>query len=208
MDFISAKQCLLELSSNLQLDTQVLSGGISEVVVSQAQGLRTAAILMAVMNVDGQAELLLTKRADHLTLHPGEIAFPGGKPDPGDADCLATALREAQEEVALPLSAVQYVGQLNKRVTRSRFLLTPCVGLIETAVSLVASPDEVDSIFTVPLAQLQQLDNWQFSYQGYAGSQSLSPLFMYRGHTIKGVTAKLTADFMTVCFGVTFPEYE
>lgn len=125
----------------------------------------TAVVLMAIMNVDGQAELLLTKRSRQLALHPGEIAFPGGKPESSDADCVATALREADEEVAMPPSAVNYLGQLNKRITRSGFLLTPCVVLVEPVVDLNPNPNEVEAIFTIPLAHLARPGYWQFTLQ-------------------------------------------
>ncbi|MGK0441558.1 MAG: 8-oxo-dGTP pyrophosphatase MutT (NUDIX family) [Pseudohongiellaceae bacterium] len=206
MDFYQAKQCLLEVGFSQQAYKPAIWLGNGYDTLSEP--VRNASILMAVMNINGRAELLLTKRSERLALHPGEIAFPGGKPESDDADCLATALREAEEEIALPASAVQYLGQLNKRITRSGFLLTPCVGLIDDTVDLTPSPQEVEAIFTIPLAQLGQVKNWQFILQEDGGAERLSPQFIYQKHVLTGVTAQLTADLMAGFFNVQFPCYE
>ncbi|MCR8922701.1 CoA pyrophosphatase [Dasania sp. GY-MA-18] len=201
MDFMQARQRLL----NLRYTQPAVTEAVAELDDSSA---KRAAILMAVMNVQERAALLLTQRAAHLALHPSEVAFPGGKPEAGDSDDVATALREAHEEVALPAAAVQYMGQLNKRVTRSGYVLTPCVALVENPVNLQANSDEVANIFMPPLAQLAQPNNWQFAMQPYNGSQRLSPQFCYQDYVISGVTARLVADLMVQVFAVPLPAYD
>jgi len=95
--------------------------------------------------------VLLTQRSQHLTSHSGQIAFPGGKADPQDVDPVATALREAQEEVGLAPRLVQVIGSLPHYTTGSGFVVTPVVALLNPGLSLLANAFEVDDIFEVPL---------------------------------------------------------
>jgi len=95
--------------------------------------------------------VLLTQRTQHLTSHSGQIAFPGGKADPDDGDAVATALREAQEEVGLDPRCAQVIGSLPHYTTGSGFVVTPVVALLSPSLSLVANAFEVDDIFEVPL---------------------------------------------------------
>ena len=95
--------------------------------------------------------VLLTQRTQHLTSHSGQIAFPGGKADPGDGDPVVTALREAQEEVGLDPRCAQVIGSLPQYTTGSGFVVTPVVALLNPGLSLLANAYEVDDIFEVPL---------------------------------------------------------
>ncbi|MCS4511460.1 CoA pyrophosphatase [Xylophilus ampelinus] len=98
--------------------------------------------------------VLLTERTAHLSTHSGQVAFPGGRADPGDADAADTALREAQEEVGLERRWVQVLGQLPTYATITAFVVTPVVALIQPGCVLRANPDEVADVFEVPLAFL------------------------------------------------------
>lgn len=95
--------------------------------------------------------VLLTRRTSHLSTHSGQIAFPGGKHDPEDADLVATALREAHEEVGLNGSFVHVLGTLPRYVTGSAFVITPVVALVSEGFALVRNNHEVDEVFEVPL---------------------------------------------------------
>jgi 8-oxo-dGTP pyrophosphatase MutT (NUDIX family) len=95
--------------------------------------------------------VMLTQRTAHLSSHSGQIAFPGGKHDAGDVDMVATALREAWEEVGLAPEFVQILGTLPVYVTGSAFIITPVVGLVRSGFSLAPNADEVDEVFEVPL---------------------------------------------------------
>ncbi|WP_039018469.1 CoA pyrophosphatase [Halocynthiibacter namhaensis] len=123
--------------------------------------LRAAAVLVAVCHVDGEACVILTKRASGMKHHPGQIAFPGGKVDATDADAVAAALREAHEEIGLPPEQVEILGQLPKHETVTGFLVTPVVGLVHGDYEMKAEPGEVSEIFVVPLAHVTAIDNYQ-----------------------------------------------
>lgn len=105
--------------------------------------------------------MLLTQRTDHLSAHPGQISFPGGRAEPEDADSVATALREAHEEIGLDVSEVEVLGQLPPYTTGTGFVVTPVVGLVRASASLTADPFEVAEVFEVPLAWLMDPGNHQ-----------------------------------------------
>lgn len=116
-----------------------------------------------------QPTLLLTLRTAHLSTHSGQVAFPGGKADEGDADSAATALREAHEEVGLHAAHVQVLGQMPTYTTGTAFIITPVVALVDAAHTLALNPDEVADAFEVPLAFLMNPANHRrhaFEWEG------------------------------------------
>ncbi|RMX08580.1 CoA pyrophosphatase [Corticibacter populi] len=112
-----------------------------------------AAVLVPIVG-HAQPTVLLTQRAAALRKHSGQIAFPGGRIDPGDVSAEAAALREAQEEIGLAPRRVEVLGELPSYVTGSGFEVVPVVGLVPPGLALHANPGEVDDIFEVPLAYL------------------------------------------------------
>jgi 8-oxo-dGTP pyrophosphatase MutT (NUDIX family) len=122
----------------------------------QAPNPVAASVLVPLVMRD-QPTVLLTQRTTHLKKHAGQISFPGGRSEPTDPDPVATALREAQEEVGLDPSRVQILGTMPTYTTGTGFVVTPVVGLIEPGADeverllLQADPSEVDEIFEVPL---------------------------------------------------------
>ncbi len=115
---------------------------------------RAAVLIPIVLRGPDASTVLLTERTAHLSTHAGQVAFPGGKSDPEDADAVATALREAHEEVGLDARFVEVIGSLPEYVTGSSFSITPVVALIDPAYELCANPHEVAAAFEVPLAFL------------------------------------------------------
>jgi 8-oxo-dGTP pyrophosphatase MutT (NUDIX family) len=110
-----------------------------------------AAVLVPLVQRPGGLTVLLTQRTAHLSTHSGQVAFPGGKVDPEDASTTAAALREAEEEVALPRGFVEVIGQLPVYVTGTQFIVTPVVALVRPGFTLHPNPDEVAHAFEVPL---------------------------------------------------------
>lgn len=115
-------------------------------------GLRKAAVLIALQDIDGELHLILTQRPMHLRAHPGQISFPGGKIEPDDIDAIAAALREAEEEIGLSKDNVDILGTFPAYNTFTGFEITPVVGIIKQAFALKLDPGEVADCFTVPLS--------------------------------------------------------
>ncbi len=105
--------------------------------------------------------VLLTQRTDHLTDHPSQISFPGGRAETSDADAVATALREAYEEIGLEASHVEVLGSLPTYTTGTGFVVTPVVGLVRPVFDLKPDPFEVAEVFEVPLAWLMDPSHHQ-----------------------------------------------
>ena len=115
--------------------------------------LRQAAVLVPIV-LRSSPTVLLTRRADQLSSHSGQIAFPGGKVDESDADATAAALREAEEEVGLAPRWVEVLGALPEYLTGSAYRITPVVGLVQPAAEFRPNPHEVADLFEVPLSFL------------------------------------------------------
>jgi 8-oxo-dGTP pyrophosphatase MutT (NUDIX family) len=113
-----------------------------------------AAVLIALVQGPSGLQVLLTERASKLSTHSGQVAFPGGKVDPQDVSMEAAAMREAHEEVGLEPAFVKVMGTLPQYVTGTAFEVTPVVALVEPGFSLVRNPQEVATVFQVPLAFL------------------------------------------------------
>ena len=117
-----------------------------------------ASVLVPLVRRD-ELTVLLTQRTDHLTNHPGQISFPGGRAEPSDADAAATALREAHEEIGLEGNQVEVLGAMPTYMTGTGFIVTPVVGLVQPDVVLRVDPFEVAAVFEVPLAFLMDPAN-------------------------------------------------
>lgn len=115
------------------------------------KGLRPAAVLAPVLRRGDAYSVMLTRRAEHLTSHKGQISFPGGRRDDTDVSVVANALREAQEEVGLDPARVEVLGYLDDYPVVSRYLVTPVVGLIDGDFTAQADPSEVAEVFELPL---------------------------------------------------------
>ena len=122
---------------------------------------RVASVLIPLLAYDDEVRVLLTERTAHLHEHGGQISFPGGRVEDDDADAVATALREAFEEIGLPLSQVEVIGKLPEYLTASGYVVTPVVGLIERPFTVALDPFEVSEVFEVPLAFLMNPANHQ-----------------------------------------------
>jgi len=121
--------------------------------------LTQASVLVPLVQRDNQTTLLLTQRTDHLHDHPGQISFPGGRAEPEDIDAVATAMREAEEEIGLHARHIEVLGSLPTYTTGTGFIVTPVVALIEPPFTIEIDPFEVAEVFEVPLAFLMSPAN-------------------------------------------------
>jgi len=167
-------------------------------------GKTLAAVLVPVLAVGGEPSLLFTRRSNLLPHHQGQIAFPGGRHHPGaDADLAATALREAQEEIGLAPADVRLLGPLDDLETVStRFLITPFVGVVPHPYDFKPCPDEVDVIFTVPLARLRSPDALRRELWDFGGRKVPIDTYPVDGHIIWGATQRITRNLLAVLEGL------
>lgn len=154
-----------------------------------------AAVLIAIFSGD-EPEVLLTRRPAHMKSHAGEVAFPGGKRDPGDTNLAMTALRESLEEVALPVASVEILGALKPARAKSGIKVLPVVGLVHGEHELVGSPDEVESLFRVPLRFFFDHAPARDHRINFRGIDLVVPCFRYQGYIIWGLTAYMLVEFM------------
>jgi 8-oxo-dGTP pyrophosphatase MutT (NUDIX family) len=160
---------------------------------------RDAAVLVPLFEEAGEARLILTKRPDTMPSHQGEIAFPGGKHDPGDPDLVATALREAHEEIGLEPGAVEVIARLDGIATvASRFVITPFVGLLAARPALAPDHREVVRVFDVGLSELvadgvyreERWDTWMADLDVH--------FYELADETVWGATARILTGFLTL----------
>lgn len=165
----------------------------TRVEVPQEEGvpadLRPAAVLVPVVVREGGLTMLLTRRTDHLHDHPGQVSFPGGRVDEGDASPVAAALREAEEEIGLTRDRIQLLGQLPLYRTGTGFEVTPVVGLVEPPFDLKLDAFEVAEVFEVPLSFLLDERNHQRHSIEVRGRLREYWAMPYEGYYIWGATA-------------------
>lgn len=155
---------------------------------------RPSAVLVGLTLRDSVWQVIMTERSHHLAHHAGQISFPGGKVDPEDTSLVATALREADEEVALSPSSVDVIGGLDPVASPAGFVVQPVVGLVDPDAVLQAAPDEVAQILVLPLADL--VDPLRHRCDSYIREGSRREVWVidHEEHYIWGLSAAILVD--------------
>ena len=162
-------------------------------------GKTPAAVLVPLLAIDGEPHLLFTRRARGLRHHEGQVAFPGGCRHPGDVDLVATALREAQEEIGLDPADVRLLGPLDDIETMAtEFVITPYVGLVPHPYGWTLCRDEVDVVFTVPLRLLDTPEAERRELWDFEGQQVPIEYYPVGEHVIWGATHRITRNLLAV----------
>ena len=151
-----------------------------------------AAVLIAVTD-RADPGVLLTKRPDTMRNHPGQVAFPGGKLEPGE-DAIAAALREAHEELALDPADVRLIGATDRFQTGTGFDITPVLGVVPPDLPLVPEPGEVEAWFEAPLRVLLEREHWRENEVFWRGANRRYLEMEWEGFRIWGITAAIIAN--------------
>ena len=162
-----------------------------DTILPKGRTLRSAGVLVPVLVNDGKIEVILTKRASGLKHHPGQIAFPGGKQDPEDADVVAAALREAHEEIGLVPSNVEVLGTMAPHETVTGFKITPVLGRVLAPFAFHPEPLEVDEVFNVPLNHLADAECYRVQSRRWLGQRRYYYTVPYGPYYIWGATARI-----------------
>jgi 8-oxo-dGTP pyrophosphatase MutT (NUDIX family) len=154
----------------------------------------TPAAVLIPLIVHKELTVLLTQRTAHLKNHSGQVSFPGGRAEPGDASAEFTALRETEEEIGLAMQRVEVLARLPDYRTRTGFRVTPVIGLVAPPLELAPDPREVAEVFEVPLAFLMDERNRQRRTREFQGQQVGYYVFEYGARVIWGATAGILVN--------------
>lgn len=157
---------------------------------------KQAAVLVLIYRKHGKNHLLLTKRSARLEIHPGEIAFPGGKKNLTDTDLIDTALRECEEEIGLNRNQVEVISALGCFTTISNFEITAFLAESTEQIKFKINPDEVSQIIELPLQVLLDSKFIRDDLWIVDDEITYKPSFGYEGHLIFGATARILDCFV------------
>lgn len=165
---------------------------LSDARFADADRTADAAVLIAVTDRPAPG-VILTQRPHGMRDHPGQVAFPGGKTDPGE-DAIEAALREAEEELAMRRTDVRVIGTTDRYQTGTGFDITPVLGVVPPDLPLVANPHEVEAWFEAPLDVLLDRESWTEHEVFWNGAMRRYLEYHYEGFRIWGVTAAIIAN--------------
>lgn len=157
---------------------------------------RAAAVLVPFVRRDNALSILFTRRTEHLRQHAGQISFPGGGVEADDADVIAAALRETDEETGIAPALVEPFGYLDCLDTVSGYNVTPVVGFVDGDYCVRLHEEEVDEVFEVPLAFILDPGRLQREHVLWRGHERDIFAFEWEGRRIWGVTAAILKNLL------------
>lgn len=163
----------------------------------QDQRLKRAAVLIPLFKKDGEYHILFTKRTEKVEHHKGQVSFPGGRQDKKDPNLLATALREAEEEMGIVPKDVKILGELDDFCTASTdFCISPFVALIPYPYPFQVNPHEIAEVIEAPLSALRQESQMRQEIFLRDGEPFPVYFYEYQSYTIWGATARILKEFL------------
>ena len=172
---------------------ELIEGDPLDPHLADFEAVTPAAVLVPVVDRP-EPTVILTVRPETMRRHAGQIAFPGGRIDPGDDGPIAAALREAEEEIALPPSVVEVIGLADRYRTITGFEVTPVVGVVPPDLPLVPHPGEVADVFEAPLYYLLRPEHQLVRSAMWRGRERSYYEIDYQGRRIWGATAAMIVN--------------
>lgn len=181
----------------------VLSHYPRQTIDQLPEGFRRASVMVLVLDFPAGPQLLLTRRTHRVNSHKGQVAFPGGAEDPGDESPEQTALRETEEENGIPSDKIRLLGRLNDRLTISDFVVTPVCGWVvqPDPTWLEVTNEEIDRVFTVPLAWLADPANVRVEIWERQKFITRMYIWRYEKECIWGLTGLVIAELIDALTG-------
>ena len=143
-----------------------------------------------------EPEIVLTRRAENLPQHPGQVSFPGGAAEQQDSTAVQTALREAHEEIGLPIKVTKPIGFLDRMDTISDYRVLPVVALVEPPVQWIPDVREVAEVFTVPLSIVLDKNQYKASRIERGGLEYTIWSLVWNDYKIWGATASILINLI------------
>ena len=160
--------------------------------------LRSAAVLIPILEHNSGFTILLTQRTETMSNHPGQIAFPGGTKEAAESTPEETALRETEEEIGISSADVNILGRMSARDTATGYRVMPIVGLITPPVSLKLAPSEVASVFEVPIEFIVNPSSHSLETREKCGKSHKYYVMPYNDYYIWGLTARILVELGTM----------
>ena len=163
-------------------------------------GLKPAAVLIAIQERADGDYVVLTKRGDNMPTHKGQIAFPGGRVHAGDADLVATALRESHEEIGVVPEHVRVLGRLDEFTAGYGIVVTPVVGVIPPQYDFLLDLAETSAVASVPIRSLMEPGTYVKNAHLSPGGHPSYHFYVNNGWDIWGVTARILVQFLELAY--------